>query len=268
MAFSLVESLGRTAIPAIVLSVFALARRYFPAKPAKEFAGTLSIKDLDARFALPQWGVGIAMVVIGGAIAWATHAVLVNLNRFVATLEGPSEFVLLPQTAIWWFLPGFAAVTLAWDITLGVWSSVGDKKEVELYNYWTITKAGFDSTRILRIMAVVIVLPIAILTALAIPQHAALKSDEIRARGYGLGGVQLYRYSDARRMTIIRGFRDRNGKMTRRAGVVLDFSDGRRWSSADLGNFEPIVDPKLVSFLQTKVGLQLERADTESDIPR
>jgi hypothetical protein len=251
-----------------VLSVFALARRYFPAKPAKEFATTHSIKDLDARFALTQWIVGIAMVLIGGAIAWSTHLVLVNLNRFAATLEGPSEFVLLPQTAIWWFLPGFAAVTLAWEITLGLWSWLGDKKEVELYNYWTVTKAGFDSTRVLRVMAVVIVLPIAILTALDIPQHAALRSDEIRARGYGFGTVQLYRYSDARRMTIIEGFRDRNGKMTRRAGVVLDFSDGRRWSSADLGDFEPSVDPKLVSFLQAEVGLQPEHADTEADIPR
>jgi hypothetical protein len=268
VAFGLVESLVRAAIPAVVLSVFALARRYFPAKSAKEFVTTYSIEDLDARFALTQWVVGITMVLIGGAIAWATHAVLVNLNRFVATLEGPSEFVLLPQTAVWWFLPGFAAVALAWEITLGAWSSIGDKKEVELYNYWTVTKAGFDSTRILRIMAVVIVLPIAILTALDIPEHAALRGDEIRARGYGLGSVQSYRYSDARRMTIIRGFRDRNGKMTRRAGVVLDFSDGRRWSSADLGDFEPSVDPKLVSFLQAKVGLQPEHADTESDIPR
>jgi hypothetical protein len=268
VAFSLVESLVRATIPAVVLSVFALARRYYPAKSANEFASTHSIEDLDSRFALTQWMVGFAMVLIGGAIAWATHAVLVNLNRFVATLEGPSEFVLLPQTAIWWFLPGFAAVTLAWQVTLGVWSSTGDKKEVELYNYWTITKAGFDSTRILRIMAVVIVLPIAILTALDIPQHVALRGDEIRARGYGLRSVQSYRYSDARRVTIIKGFRNRDGKMTRRAGVVLDFSDGRRWSSADIGDFEPIVDPRLVSFLQAKVGFQPEYADTEADIPR
>jgi len=173
----------------------------------------------------------------------------------------------LPQTAIWWFLPGFAALTLAWEITLGAWSLIGDKKEVALYNYWSTAKAGFDATRVLRIMAIVIVLPIAILTALALPEHVALGREEIRARGYGLSGVRTYRYSDARRITVIDGFRNRDGTLVKRAGVVLDFSDGRRWSSADISDFKPTVDPKLFDFLQTSVGLQPQYADAESDIP-
>jgi len=264
MTYSIVDSLVRASIPAIVLAVFALARRYFPASPAP--TPGWSVEELSRRFAFKQWLVGASMLLIGGALAWGIHSLLVNLNQFAAALDGLSDFVLLPQTAIWWFLPGFAALTLVWEITLGIWSIIGDRNEVMLYNYWTTSKAGFDSTRGLRIMALVIVLPIAVLTALEIPAHSSLGRDEIRARGFGFGGTQVYRYSEARKLTVMQGFRNRDGSLVKRAGVVLDFSDGRRWSSADIGDFKPNVDPKLVSFLQAKTGLRPEYAVAESDI--
>lgn len=267
MAFSLVDSLARATIPALVLSVFALARRYLPAKALREPGIAYSLEELSARFAFTQWLVGGSMLLFGVAIAWGIHSILVTLNRLFADLDGPSDLVLFPQSAIWWFLPGFAAITLAWEVTLGAWSLMGNKKEVALYNYWSTAKAGFDATRVLRIMAVVIVLPIAIFTALALPEHVALGREEIRARGYGFSGVRTYRYSDARRMTVIDGFRNRDGTLVKRAGVILDFSGGRRWSSADISDFKPTVDPRLFDFLLSRVGLPPQYADTESDIP-
>lgn len=167
---------------------------------------------------------------------------------------------------MWWFLPGFAALTLAWDATLGAWSFFGGKEEAILYNCWTTAKAGFNSTKVLRVMAVVIVLPISILTLLAVSQHAVLRAGGIKVRGYGFKVPITYRYSDTRRMTIIQGFRSRDGELTRRAGVVLDFADGRLWSSADLGDFKPTVDPALVTYLQARTGLDPQYAETEEDV--
>jgi hypothetical protein len=109
-------------------------------------------------------------------------------------------------------------------------------------------------------MGWVVALPIGILTALALPLHATLGQDEIVSCGYGFSPCQGYRYADARRMTEVEGFRDRNGNLTHRAGIVIDFSDGRRWSSAAWGNFGRSVDPELVKFLKLKTGLQLEHA--------
>jgi len=218
-----------------------------------------------------QWAigtlVGASMLAIGTVIAWGTHTLLVSLNQLFISLEGPSDFILPPQTAIWWFLPGFAALALAWEATLGTWSLIGNKNEVALYNYWTTAKAGFDSTRVLRIMVVVIVLPIAIATALALPQHAVLQEEAIHARGYGLSSTSTYRYVDARRLTVVDGFRQRDGKVVKRAGIVLDFADGRRWSSAAISNFEPTVDPELLNYIRIKTGLEPQYVEAESDIP-
>ena len=100
MAYSLVDSLVRASIPAIVLTVFVIARRYLPAKSAKEFGTAYSIDDLSARFSFTQWLVGAGMVAIGTVIAWGVHTFLVSLNQLFVSLEGSSDFVLLPQTAI------------------------------------------------------------------------------------------------------------------------------------------------------------------------
>lgn len=64
-----------------------------------------------------------------------------------------------------------------------------------------------------------IVLPIAILTGLALPERAVLQKDAIRARGYAFSIARTCRYADARRMTVIEGFRRRDGKLVRRAGI-------------------------------------------------
>jgi hypothetical protein len=69
-------------------------------------------------------------------------------------------------------------------------------------------------------------------------------------------------------MTQIEGFRDRDGKLSRRAGIVVDFADGRRWSSADTGDFRDSVYPALLACLTERSRLPLEQAQTEVDIPK
>jgi hypothetical protein len=68
-------------------------------------------------------------------------------------------------------------------------------------------------------------------------------------------------------MTAIRGFRTTNGELKRRAGILIDFSDGRRWSSAEWGDFKSSIDPALVELLLRKTNLPIGNADTEQDIP-
>jgi len=110
-----------------------------------------------------------------------------HLNRLGAVLDGPAEQVLPPQAATWWILPIFAGIAMAWETTLGVWSLLGDKKEAALYAYWKMATAGFDAVRVLRIMIVVIGVPGAILTLLAVPEHDVLTHDGVLARRYGFG---------------------------------------------------------------------------------
>jgi hypothetical protein len=98
--------------------------------------------------------------------------------------------------------------------------------------------------------------------------HAALRRQDIRVCGYGWSKCRTFEYSKAVQMTQIKGFRDRDGKLQPPAGIVLDFSDGRRWSSADMGDFRNSVDPALSAFLIERTRLPLKQAESEMDIPK
>jgi hypothetical protein len=98
--------------------------------------------------------------------------------------------------------------------------------------------------------------------------HTALRQQDIRACGYAWAKRQTFDYSRAVRMTQIEGFRDRDGKLNHRAGIVVDFADGRRWSSANTGDFHDLVDPVLRAFLIQRTRLPLEQAQAEVDISK
>jgi hypothetical protein len=120
----------------------------------------LSHEDLTALFRYTQWFVGLCMLALAVLFALSTHALLVWLNRYLATADGPAYFRQWPQNAIWWIFPGFGAISLCWEMTLQLWSRFGNREKANLYSYWTNQSAGFDSRRVLRWMSLLIALPI------------------------------------------------------------------------------------------------------------
>ena len=262
----LIQLAAKAIVPVAVAVGFALARKYL--KPSARLSEA-QLSTLDARFQHTKWVVGFSLIAVAVVFVWTTHHVLVALNHYLAASDGPETSLhLWPQTAIWWFFPGFGALALCWEITHQLWSAFGQADTARSYRLWSDGRAGFDCTRILRWMALVIASPIGVLTVLALPMHTALRHQDIRVCGYAWAECKTLEYSKAVRMTLIEGFRDRDGKLTPRVGIVLDFADGRRWSSADSGDFRRSVDPALAAYLIERTGLPLEQAETEMDVPR
>src|SRR6185312_12234598 len=189
--------------------------------------------------------------------------------------DGPAIFRQLPQSAIWWFFPGFGALALSYEITLQLWSLFGEREDAHLYSEWSNRKIAeqwgkyksIDFRKALRWLSIAIVLPIGVLTILELNAHVSIEEGAIRDCGYAFAPCKVYPYAAARRITVIAGFRGRDGELTERAGVVLDFADGRRWSSADMGDFHKRVDSDLVNFLGKKTGLPINYAETAAEIP-
>lgn len=261
----LIRFIGAVLIPLTVSLVFALARRYLPAKPLPD-SRPASLADLEQQFRVTKWIFGSAMTVFAVLFALCFHGLLVWLNRYYSFAKSADGLRLWPQEAIWWFLPAFAAVSLCYELTLLVWAVFSNRDRVALYESWSSSRSGFNGRKVLLWMALIVVVPIGVLTGLALPMHATLRETDIIDCGYAFAGCQTYTYTDARRLTRIDGFRDRDGKLTERAGVVVDFADGRRWSSAEWGDFKRSVDPALTDWLQRRTGLSLLHAQTEADL--
>lgn len=98
--------------------------------------------------------------------------------------------------------------------------------------------------------------------------HAAITPESVTDCGYAFKTCQTYPLSNALRVTAVEGFRAKDGKLTPRAGLVVDFKGGGRWSSADWGNFRPKIDSELEEMLTQATGLPIGTAATEHDIPQ
>ncbi|HKW18030.1 MAG TPA: hypothetical protein VJO35_11020 [Terriglobales bacterium] len=245
---------------------FALARRYFPPPRTAELPKGVSIEELNDRFRSVRWAVGFGMVLVGAIFVWATHQTLVALNLSFAYHEGPARFILLPSPAIWWFLPGLGALALCWELSLSLWRLFGNVQTVRAYVLWTNMRAGFDTTKVLRWIALLFVAPIGLLTLVAIPMHTTVHDDGIKVRGYASWASVQHLYPDARRLAVVDGFRTRHGGFTARAAILLKFADGYEWSSGANRDFTMTVDQNLLDFLQGKTQLPVERALTEADL--
>ena len=206
----------------------------------------------------------LLMVVV---IGWVGIKILSSLNVSFARAEGPAQIVLLPSSASWWFLPSFAALTFTWDLVLFLWSHLGNASNARQYDEWSARKTGFDARRVLHWMGVIVVLPVGVFTALALPMHTTLHENELRIREYASLSAHHYPYSDAKRLAVVKGYLLRDGSFERRPAVIVDFADGRRWSSADSRDTSEFVDPDLVAFLHQKTGLPVIEAHTMEKLP-
>jgi hypothetical protein len=254
----------KAVVPMAVLATLAVARRHLPSR-SPDTVNQIPAAEA-ARFESYPWIFVPLMVLFGGAFCWITHALLVGANRWYSFRTSAEGIRLWPQSAIWWFFPALGALCLANEFVLQVWGAIGDRDTAELYARWSDEKTGYKARKLLLWMALLIALPIGFLTVLEIPVHATLRENEIVSCHYAFLGCESFSYSDARRITLVRGFRLKNGSIQQRAGIVIDFGDGRRWNSGDFGNFSRTVDPGLMEFLVAKTALPLGRAETDADI--
>jgi hypothetical protein len=248
--------LGRIAVPVAIAVVFSLARRFMP-PPRSE---TITFEDA-RRFSRLQWLIGGIMIVVAILVGLASYEAFVWMNRTLASRDGVSEFLLLPNHWIWFFFSFFGAICLTWELTLCLWILLGDRSQAQKYETWSNDKTGFNATRVLRLMIFVIALPIGLATLLALPIHTSLSETGLRIGHFGTLTPRYHPYSEVRGITVTQGLRLRDGTLQNRPAIVLDFADGDRWSSADNRDPQRGIDPRMLNFLQGKTNLPVRYLD-------
>jgi len=255
MTSSVVASLIRgILVPAAVALAFSLGRRHLPTA-SEPFSD-----DVDDEMSSKQWLVAPGMVVVGAISGYVCHLLLSWLNHSVVAMRGYAFITLYPEQAIWWILPFFGAIAFSWELTLMLWKMF-DRQTAAKYAKWSDQKAGFGATRLLRLMGFWVVLPIAILTVLALPLGTSFNEDGMFIGRYGSLQPRHYKYADVKMITIVRGIRLPNGSFQHDPAIVLDFKDDARWSSADNRGTQPSIDGALLQFLRGKTGLTPQTID-------
>jgi hypothetical protein len=141
---------------------------------------------------------------------------------------------LYPSQAIWWFFPGFGAITLSWVMMELLLPFVLGKDTAQVYLYWTNARAGLNASKFFRWGALLVAGPIGFFTVLALPVHTSFLEDRIVFSPYASVKAKTYSYHQIRGLATTDGIRDRFGKFVPDPCILIDFEDGTRWSSRDL----------------------------------
>jgi len=209
-------------------------------------------------------------LVVGLLFSIGVYFSLVAINERLTGVAIPSEIKLFPSPFLWGFFPAFGGFCLAWDIRVFLWSIFGNSRTAKLYRIWARRSSGGEQnvyavSSFNRWFVRLIVLPTGLFTVLALNLHATIGSESIREFGYAFKPCEVFPYADVRRITYVA--RHKTSNTTTGASLVLDFKDGRRWSTGDWGDDADDVDPAVVSLLRKKMAFPLDTANRIEEIP-
>ena len=167
-----------------------------------------------------MWFVGISLALSFFLLRWANHA--------WAQMDGPADMRIYTVSAIWCFLPGFAAIAIPWPFTVWLLRRLGRTDEADSITSESNQNGGMDSYKVLKWMSIGIVGPIALFTLPAIPMHLSIADSQIRVGRYGRLQSEIYPLDQAHRAILVDGYNLRDGSFQPQRDLYLYFAGGRR----------------------------------------
>ena len=243
--------------------IFALFRRIAPPR-----ARTIQHHYDESQVPVPLSAgvIGSAMWALGIGFALLFFA-LRSANHWWAWLDGPSILTQYATQVIWCFFPGFAALAIPWPLTVWYLRKVGRWKEANSIEDAADSKGRMNSFRIMKWLSIGVVAPIALFTLPAIPIHLSISDSEVRVGHYGSFHSESFPLKQSRRITVVDGYRLKDGSIRPAKDILIDFADGRRLRGNVVGDGGTNVREDVMQLLIEKTGLTPEHASTADEVP-
>jgi len=259
-----VDSIPRLMVPVAVAAAFYFFGQKFPAQTPtavtrEEMATPISGSWTFLSNALTVAnGVVLFLAVVNGARL---------INRIWGASHGPYAFLLTPSNVWWYLYGGFFGLCLGWPLATMILRKMMDRKTWEIWLAQQNQKAGFDCSKAMRWLAYLILVPY---TALFLPSlgcHARFSTDEIGIQGYLDWNEARHAYSDVTRVALIDGWLDRSGVFNSDPRILIDFHDGKRWTTRDGFRDPEPVRKDLLDYLISHTGVGLTHVRIEQSLP-
>lgn len=208
-----------------------------------------------------MWGVGICLAL--------SFFLLKAANHLWAEADGMAILRLFPTFAIWCFLPGFAAIAIPWPLTVWLLRRNGRTDEADTIETASDARGGgVNSFKVMKWLCIGVVGPVAFFTVLAIPMHLSIAASEVRVGHYASLKTELFSLSQAKRATLVDGYRLRDGSFEKKQDLYIDFVDARRLDVNAAGDGGAQVSDETVELLLAKTGLSLAHVSTREELPK
>jgi hypothetical protein len=255
--------LPRAVGPAIIMFVLVSLKRI---APPRSRTVQHRFEEMQAPEPLPtgvvggtMWGLGIGLALM--------FFVLRDANLWWASLDGSAILTQFATPVIWCFFPLFAALSIPWPLTVWYLRRLGRWEEADSIEDASDSKGGMNSYQVMKWLGFGLVGPIALLTLLAIPIHLSIGDSEVRVGHYASFQTERFPFKEAKRLTIVDGYRRKDGSFRPAKDVIIDFSDGRRLRGNQVGDGGTNIPNDVMQLLIARTGLTPEHATTADGIP-
>lgn len=239
---------------------YAAFRRWAPRDLAAE-----AVPDDGRR--LPRGAAGACMWGLALILIPGIFFALYGANRLIAASDHAATITIYPTSIFWCFLPGFAALSIPWLVTIWGLRRFGYAAQAAEIIAKSNAKMNFNGERIMRWLAWGIVAPIAVVTVAAVPMHLSLESDAVRVTHYAHLTPEVFPLAAARHAYFVDGYLLKDGTFQAQPNVLIGFADGRHLDTNIMGDGSSPPPPNLVDAILTRTGLPPTHVRTEDDIP-
>ena len=236
-----------------VIVVFGLLRRWTPYKPPVD-AYLPPYEELIRKFLKWEQLSLLPLFIFSALLAIAWKRLLIFFAGLSYASLGDSVFLFTPSPDYWWLPSMFLGIitaiiplTLLFKFLLG-----GD---YDLYVVYGNLRVGFDSVRMVRLIAIIVGPVALVFSLLAMNCYTKFSEDGIAINRFLSVGEIRYSYSRISAIKSVRYFKAPNGDIKERPYFAIEFNDGENWTTGDgLRDPDPDLDRRLIEFVYGRSG--------------
>lgn len=234
---------------------FEIFRRLFSFTPTKEEQARFP--ELEDRYK-PFVVLEIIPFFAFAGIAWYLwyHALL-DLEGLQIRRLGVNHALIIPTIYYWMILSLFLGMISSAPLLHLCYKALlrDTYRDYVLYNNM---RAGFDTWKVVKGLAAVIVVPTLVLAVLGMDTYLKVNENGMTVNPFWSLAEEQHPFSAVKAVKSAARFRALNGKAVDRPHFVFEFTDGTKWTTRDwLREVEPEKDAKLAAFIAEKSGKKI-----------
>ncbi|RJE72764.1 hypothetical protein [Reichenbachiella sp. MSK19-1] len=207
------------------------------------------------------------LLLVGFLFSLPFNAVIVTLllerlSDLELAVEPKPAFLIKQNSGTWFVIGIFSALGISTSIYILIVRLAKKKLASEYWRYYNL-KYGFNASKLLKYLAIGILLVVTIFTSLTLNSNVKVFDESISINGIFDITPTKYDLNEVVEITEFEKAIAPNGKVVEKKHHSLKFTDGRTWRTTDDMRSFTKKDSTIIKYLLDRTNLVLKRAEID-----
>ena len=241
---------------------FEIFKRLFPFKPTE--ADLKRYPGLEDRFRPFTVLEIIPFFAFSGLGAYLWYRGFLALQALQTGRLGPAVGLITPTIYYWMLLALFLGMIFSAPLMrLSYRALLGRERDAD-YVLYNNMRAGFDTWKAVRGLAVLVVVPALGFAFLGMDTYLKVTEQGMTLNPFWSLEERQYPFTEVKAVKSAARFRAPGGRTVDRPHFIVEFSDGTTWTTRDwLREAEPERDGKLAAFIASRSGKNMQAVEMD-----